>query len=183
MLTACARSHQRHAHRVAVDVRWALPALEPRKPAQFVASVPACSSLPLTRRLTVNGFNTGDRPANNGTSVTQFSLPITDNNTIWFFDAHTCGGGGVGAINANDSTYNNMDGFTRNAIRLNGTATTSSARPTATHTGGSGGGSSGGSGSGSGNSTSTSGSNSGAERTALVGGLVALPFALAALVL
>ncbi|KAJ7188668.1 hypothetical protein C8R46DRAFT_27786 [Mycena filopes] len=112
---------------------------------------------------TVNGFNTGPRPAGNGTSVTQFVIVMNEdiiNDTLWFYDNATCGIGGVGVINAGNvtATWEPLDAFVRNAVRLNGTgATTSSAAPSATGATGSGsssGGGSGGSQTGSGDSPS-----------------------------
>ncbi|PFH52147.1 hypothetical protein AMATHDRAFT_74434 [Amanita thiersii Skay4041] len=73
---------------------------------------------------TINGFDSGFRNAGNGTAVTTLPVTITDpNTTIWFFDFNTCAKGGVGAININDSSLESLDGFQRNAIRLNGTDT------------------------------------------------------------
>ncbi|EAU91610.1 hypothetical protein CC1G_12089 [Coprinopsis cinerea okayama7 len=71
---------------------------------------------------TVNGFNSGFRDAGNFSAITQLSVPITDPNaTLWFYDYNTCAEGGVGGINVNESSWETLDGFTRNAIRLNGT--------------------------------------------------------------
>jgi hypothetical protein len=127
--------------------------------------------------VTINGFDSGMRPAGNGTAITSLPVPITPqiaNTTIWFYDRAACGGGAVGVINANDSSLQTLAGFQRNAMRLNGTATTSSAHPSATgHSGGSSGGS---------NSTSTS-SNSNGAATLVIGALAAVPLALIGLVL
>ncbi|GJE91421.1 hypothetical protein PsYK624_075710 [Phanerochaete sordida] len=130
--------------------------------------------------VTLNGFDTGPRPANNGSSPTTFELPITDNTTtIWFYENSTCAEGGVGGININDSSTETLDGFTRNAIRLNGTGASSSASiPLSTGFGASSTGSS----STSAPSTSQSGT-SGATRNALTGAALALPMAVAALFL
>ncbi|KAI0691110.1 hypothetical protein BC835DRAFT_132598 [Cytidiella melzeri] len=131
----------------------------------------------------INGFDSGARPANNGTTITTLEVPITTNDTIWFYDAVDCGSGGVGAINQNASSTATLAGFIRNAERLNGTATVSSAAPSAT--GSSSSSSSGGS-SSSGNSSSSGGgdsSDSGVGHNAIVGVLVALPLAAAALLL
>ncbi|KAL1743755.1 Le.flp1-like protein [Schizophyllum fasciatum] len=72
---------------------------------------------------TINGFDSGFRDAGNGTAITELSVPITEqieNQTLWFFDYNTCGEGGVGGINVNDSDWENLEAFTRNAERLNG---------------------------------------------------------------
>ncbi|KAL1761093.1 Le.flp1-like protein [Schizophyllum commune] len=72
---------------------------------------------------TINGFDSGFRDAGNFTAITQLSVPITpqiENQTLWFYDYNTCGEGGVGGINVNDSDYENLEAFTRNAERLNG---------------------------------------------------------------
>ena len=67
--------------------------------------------------ITLNGFNTGPRPANNGTSITTFELTITDNTTtIWFFENSTCAQGGVGGININDSSTETLAGFVVRAL-------------------------------------------------------------------
>ena len=93
----------------------------------------------------VNGFDSSFRNANNGTSVTNLPVTITDSNvTIWFYDVNTCALGGVGGININGSSTETLDGFKvrhhlntlpavstdvtflkRNAVRLNGTTPTS----------------------------------------------------------
>ncbi|TFK84538.1 hypothetical protein K466DRAFT_588850 [Polyporus arcularius HHB13444] len=127
---------------------------------------------------TINGFDSGFRDTVNGTAITNLVVPITDNNTIWFFDANTCAEGGVGGVNINDSSTETLDGFRRNAIRLNGTKSTTSAS---------------GSGSGSGTHTATSSrtsstasgntSNNGAERSVVLGLGAAVPMVLAALLL
>ncbi|KAJ6589835.1 hypothetical protein DFH09DRAFT_909398, partial [Mycena vulgaris] len=126
---------------------------------QSTFAVP-CVPVHLTNS-TINGFDTALRPAGNGTAVTNFQIVMTPdivNSTLWFFDQATCGIGGVGVINAGNvtATWQPIDAFVRNAIRLNGTgATSTSAAPTST------GGSS--SGTGSGNSSgSGSGSDTGA---------------------
>ncbi|KIP05215.1 hypothetical protein PHLGIDRAFT_129004 [Phlebiopsis gigantea 11061_1 CR5-6] len=131
----------------------------------------------------LNGFNTGPRPANNGTSITTFELPITDNTTtIWFYENSTCGLGGVGGININDSSTETLAGFVRNAIRLNGTNSSSSSSALPSSTGGASGGSGGGSASASatGASASHTSGTSPAARNVLFGGALALPFAVAA---
>jgi uncharacterized membrane protein YgcG len=117
----------------------------------------------------INGFNTDLRPAGNGTSITRFPIvmnPDIVNDTLWFYDETTCGIGGVGVINPGNvsATDETIDGFVRNAIRLNGTGatTTSSASPSASGSPssgtGSGGGSDGSSGSGSSNTTTSAAS-------------------------
>ncbi|KAF8911519.1 hypothetical protein CPB84DRAFT_1722805 [Gymnopilus junonius] len=78
---------------------------------------------------TINGFDSAFRDTVNGSAVTQLTVPISDNTTtIWFFDFNTCSIGGVGGINVNSSSNQTLDGFVRNAERLNGTndSTTSS---------------------------------------------------------
>ncbi|KAF8178622.1 hypothetical protein K438DRAFT_1977855 [Mycena galopus ATCC 62051] len=101
------------------------------------------------------------RPAGNGTSVTQFTLimnPDIVNDTIWFYDQTTCGIGGVGVINPGNvsASLQTIDGFVRNAERLNGTGATSSsaAAPSAT-------GANSGTSSGSGQNGTQTGSNTG----------------------
>ena len=64
---------------------------------------------------TINGFDSGFRDAGNFTAITQLSVPITpqiENQTLWFYDYNTCGEGGVGGINVNDSDYENLEAFT-----------------------------------------------------------------------
>ena len=74
---------------------------------------------------TINGFSSGLRDTVNGTAKTTLAIEVKaaggENDTIWFFDMWGCGEGGVGAINANDSDWENFDAFVRNAKRLNGT--------------------------------------------------------------
>ncbi|TDL20054.1 hypothetical protein BD410DRAFT_791434 [Rickenella mellea] len=98
----------------------------------------------------INGFDSGLRPTNNGTAITTLSVPITPDNVgapLWFYDASigACGEGAVGVINSDESGNETLAGFERNAIRLNGSeenATTSytsstgsiTRRPTATAT-------------------------------------------------
>jgi plastocyanin len=74
--------------------------------------------------VTINGFDSGFRNTTPGTSGTILSVPILEQNqneTFWFYDFNTCGQGGVGAINNNESSTETLAGFVRNAIRLNGT--------------------------------------------------------------
>jgi len=86
---------------------------------------------------TFNGFNSGLRDAVNGTAITTLSFEIKEedrNRSIWYYDIWGCAEGGVGAININDSDWENLDAFVRNAKRLNGSGDTSSSsltgRPT-----------------------------------------------------
>jgi len=88
---------------------------------------------------TINGFDSGFRDTQPGTAGSILSVPIliqNENHTFWFFDYNTCGQGGVGVINNNESSSETLAGFTRNAIRLNGTssdnATTTSYRTSST---------------------------------------------------
>ncbi|KAF8161304.1 hypothetical protein B0H34DRAFT_374589 [Crassisporium funariophilum] len=90
---------------------------------------------------TINGFDSGFRNANNGTSITNLPFTVTDNTTtVWFFDWNTCAQGGVGGINVNESSLETLDGFQRNAVRLNGTdstatsSSTTSSNPSTTRT-------------------------------------------------
>ncbi|KAK0241336.1 hypothetical protein EDD85DRAFT_396159 [Armillaria nabsnona] len=115
---------------------------------------------------TVNGFDSSFRDTVNGTAITILTVPITpaiENQTLWFFDYNTCGEGGVGVINVNESSSETLEGFERNAIRLNGTAsssTSSSASRTSTST--------------SASSTGESGSND-AQRTVVFVGAAMIP--------
>lgn len=64
--------------------------------------------------LTVNGFDSGFQNASTIDPGYRFSVPITaaiENTTQWFFDYNTCGDGGVGGINVNDSSWDTLDGF------------------------------------------------------------------------
>jgi hypothetical protein len=126
---------------------------------------------------TINGFDSGMRTTVNGTAGTILSVPITAdivNTTLWFYDQATCAGGGVGGINVNESSWQTLWGFQRNAVRLNGTAPTSShaaSHPTGT------------SGSSSSSQSSSSDSSNAATSPHALGALAALPLALLALVL
>ena len=65
--------------------------------------------------VTVNSFNSGFRDTQAGTSGTILSVPITTQNVdqpLWFFDYNTCGVGGVGVINNNESSSETLAGFT-----------------------------------------------------------------------
>ncbi|EJD54526.1 hypothetical protein AURDEDRAFT_110127 [Auricularia subglabra TFB-10046 SS5] len=71
----------------------------------------------------VNGFNTGLRPTNNGTTRTDYQFTIDDSTfpeTVWYYDEATCGNGGVGAININTTGWQPFDAYVRNAERLFG---------------------------------------------------------------
>lgn len=60
----------------------------------------------------MNGFDSSFRNAGNGTAITNLPVTVTDpNTTIWFFDYNTCGLGGVGGINVNESSYQTLAGF------------------------------------------------------------------------
>ena len=65
--------------------------------------------------ITINGFDSGFRnttPGTTGSSI--LSVPILEQNqnqTFWFFDANTCGEGGVGVINDNESSTETLAGF------------------------------------------------------------------------
>ncbi|KAI0088118.1 hypothetical protein BDY19DRAFT_907086 [Irpex rosettiformis] len=130
---------------------------------------------------TIPGFDTGTQATNNGTAPHTYDVPITDNSTKWYFDFNGCSKGVVGVINVNDSTGQTLAGFTRNAIRLNGTASSSSARPSAT------GGSNSSNGAGTSTTSSSSGGSSSSDgsvaRNAILGTAAALPLAVIALML
>ncbi|KAF7319524.1 hypothetical protein HMN09_00291800 [Mycena chlorophos] len=132
--------------------------------------------------ITVNGFDSGIRPAGNGTAITQLVVimnPDIVNTTLWFYDVNTCGIGGVGVINPGNvsATLQTIDGFTRNAERLNGTgASSSSAAPSST------GGSSGSSGTSSGGGSSGSGSG-GSDNTSAAAAMRVVPAAVLVLAL
>ncbi|ESK97339.1 extracellular serine-rich protein [Moniliophthora roreri MCA 2997] len=96
----------------------------------------------------ISGFNSGFRDISPGSSPSDriLAIPII-NGTNWprpqfFFDYNTCGVGGVGVINPNNSALETIDGLVRNAKRLNGSSHSSTSRsatsgssPTATSTG------------------------------------------------
>ncbi|KAK0212424.1 hypothetical protein DFS33DRAFT_26533 [Desarmillaria ectypa] len=114
---------------------------------------------------TINGFDSGFRDTVNGTAITILTVPITtdiENQTLWFFDYNTCGEGGVGAINVNESSSETLDGFERNAIRLNGSASSTSSSMSRTST------------SASSSSTGQSGSND-AQRSVVFVGAAMIP--------
>ncbi|EJD07999.1 uncharacterized protein FOMMEDRAFT_101414 [Fomitiporia mediterranea MF3/22] len=82
--------------------------------------------------ITINGFDSGFRDTANGTAVTVLSVPILPSNvntTMWFYDTApgACGSGAVGVINSNESSLETLAGFVRNADRLNGSSSSSSA--------------------------------------------------------
>ncbi|KAG6920199.1 hypothetical protein DXG01_004968 [Tephrocybe rancida] len=80
---------------------------------------------------TINGFDSNFRDAGKQQAITTLSVTIDNSNkTIWFYDYNTCGQGGVGGINLNKTSTETIDGFQRNARRLNGTAATSSTTTT-----------------------------------------------------
>ncbi|KAF8229037.1 hypothetical protein L208DRAFT_1402737 [Tricholoma matsutake] len=82
---------------------------------------------------TVNGFISGFRNAGNGQAITNLPVVVQNpNTTIWFFDYNTCAQGGVGGININDSSSETLEGFQRNAIRLNGSTPSSTSSTIAT---------------------------------------------------
>ncbi|KIM33921.1 hypothetical protein M408DRAFT_325486 [Serendipita vermifera MAFF 305830] len=105
---------------------------------------------------TANGFNSGPRPTNNGTAITNLTVPVTRamlNVTTWWYDGseHQCGWDetAVGGINLREESNETLAGYQRNAARLFGeeslnppaTSTTtrrsSTAGPSATGGGGS----------------------------------------------
>lgn len=126
---------------------------------------------------TINGFMSGPRITDNGTAPTILAVPITpeiENKTLWFYDPSTCFIGGVGGINVNSSSNETLDGFTRNAVRLNGTQHSSSASHSMSATGST---------SGSASPSSTGSSSSDATRMLVSSALVVAPLILAALTL
>ncbi|VDC05631.1 unnamed protein product [Peniophora sp. CBMAI 1063] len=126
--------------------------------------------------ISLNGFDSGFQVVPNN-SFLQSSVPILESNvntTFWFFDYNTCGIGGVGAINFNASSTETIEGFVRNAERLNGTsATSTSASPSSTSP----------SSTGSSASSTTTSSSSGAEQITLANVAFVAPLLLAGLVL
>lgn len=125
---------------------------------------------------TVNGFNSGFRDAGNFTDITELLVPINNpNTTIWFYDHNTCAQGGVGGININETSLETIDGFERNAIRLNGTGkadTTTSrgaASPSTTSTD-----------SGTGSNAEPSDEDNAGQRTIIMGAILVLPLLAAA---
>jgi len=124
---------------------------------------------------TINGFDSGFRNTTPGTSGSILSVPILEENqnqTFWFFDFSTCGKGGVGVINDDESSTETLAGFVRNAIRLNGTnssdsssGTSSSPRTTSSVT----------------SSSSAPKSSSAAERAFAIGAVGVVPLFIASL--
>ncbi|KAI9465266.1 hypothetical protein BJY52DRAFT_1246122 [Lactarius psammicola] len=118
---------------------------------------------------TINGFNSGFR---NTTPGTPGSILTNENHTFWFFDYNTCGEGGVGVINNNESSTETLAGFVRNAIRLNGTnssdatsSTSTSSRTSSSAT----------------SSSSVPSSSSAAERAFAIGAIGVVPLFIAGL--
>ena len=66
----------------------------------------------------IDGFDSGFRAAGNGSAPTTLPVNITDNSTLWFYDANTCGEGGVGGINVNESSGQTLVGFRVGALLL-----------------------------------------------------------------
>lgn len=65
--------------------------------------------------VSINGFDSGFRYTEPGTAGTILSVPIIEQNvnqTFWFYDYNTCGEGGVGVINGNESSSQTLAGFT-----------------------------------------------------------------------
>ncbi|KAH9067636.1 hypothetical protein EDB87DRAFT_1677942 [Lactarius vividus] len=86
---------------------------------------------------TINGFDSGFRNTTPGSAGSILTVPIleqNENHTFWFFDYNTCGQGGVGVINSNESSLETLAGFVRNAIRLNGTNSSDATSGTSTST-------------------------------------------------
>lgn len=126
--------------------------------------------------ISLNGFDSGIEVVPNN-SFLQASVPILESNvntTFWFYDINTCGIGGVGVINANESSTETIEGFVRNAIRLNGTsATSTSASPSSTVP----------SSTGSSAAATTTSSSSGAGQLTLANVVLVAPLLLTGLVL
>lgn len=65
--------------------------------------------------VSINGFDSGFRDTKPGTSGSILAVPIiiqNANHTFWFYDYNTCGEGGVGVINSNESSSQTLAGFT-----------------------------------------------------------------------
>ena len=63
---------------------------------------------------TINGFDSGYRDTQPDTVGSSLAVPIiiqNENHTFWFFDYNTCGEGGVGVINNNESSNETLAGF------------------------------------------------------------------------
>ncbi|KAJ8520484.1 hypothetical protein ONZ45_g2714 [Pleurotus djamor] len=82
---------------------------------------------------TINGFNSDFRPTNNGTAITTLDVQIQNDAPIYFYDANTCGDGGVGSINLNETSGKTLTGFEQNAQRFNGTPVSTSSSSSASH--------------------------------------------------
>jgi hypothetical protein len=64
--------------------------------------------------VTINGFDSGFRNTTPGTVGSILTVPIlaqNENQPFWFFDFNTCGEGGVGAINDDESSTETLAGF------------------------------------------------------------------------
>jgi hypothetical protein len=64
--------------------------------------------------VTINGFDSGFRDTQPGTVGSILPVPIiiqNENHTFWFYDYNTCGEGGVGVINNNESSVETLAGF------------------------------------------------------------------------
>ena len=66
---------------------------------------------------TINGFNSGFRNTS-GSILTVPIIPQNENHTFWFFDFYTCGEGGVGVINNNESSSETLAGFSVRVLVL-----------------------------------------------------------------
>jgi hypothetical protein len=65
--------------------------------------------------VSINGFDSGFRYTQPGTPGSILAVPIIIQNvyhTFWFYDWNTCGEGGVGVINNNESSSQTLAGFT-----------------------------------------------------------------------
>lgn len=63
----------------------------------------------------INGFDSGFRNTQPNTTGSILAVPIiiqNENDTFWFYDYNTCGEGGVGVINSNESSNQTLAGFT-----------------------------------------------------------------------
>jgi len=121
---------------------------------------------------TINGFDSGFRNTTLGTAGTILTVPIleqNENQTFWFFDFNTCGEGGVGVINDNESSTETLAGFERNAIRLNGTNSSDGSSSTSTRS------------SSATSSSSVPKSSSAAERAFAIGAVGVVPLFIASL--
>ncbi|KAI0753168.1 hypothetical protein C8Q80DRAFT_1150398 [Daedaleopsis nitida] len=126
----------------------------------------------VNRTLPIYGFNSGVHDTKNGTAPSTYGVLVTDNSTMWFFDATTCGDGGIGGINLDSSSEQTLDGARNNAIRFNGTNTTTTKSFHATGTRST--------------TASTTGrtvASSGAERTVVLGIVLTIPLVIAAVIL